>query len=107
MQSFISIQHRTANPKPYPGVFFTSPAAKKNDLVLGLGCAALFIAFWLDKGIGFVLAGFVPTPLHEITEYIPAANELGITIGIWATGLFIVTVLYKIAIGVEHEVEKC
>ncbi|MBL4903611.1 MAG: polysulfide reductase NrfD [Desulfocapsa sp.] len=84
-----------------------TPAAKKNDLVLGLGCAALFIAFWLDKGIGFVLAGFVPTPLHEITEYIPAANELGITIGIWATGLFIVTVLYKIAIGVEHEVEKC
>ena len=83
-----------------------TPAAKKNDLVLFLGCAALFIAFWLDKGIGFVLAGFVPTPLHEITEYIPTVNELGITIGVWATGFMVVTLLYKIAIGVEHEVEE-
>ncbi|MBL4903742.1 MAG: polysulfide reductase NrfD [Desulfocapsa sp.] len=84
-----------------------TPAARKNDLVLGLGCGALFLAFWLDKGIGFVLAGFVPTPMYDVVEYIPTANELGITIGVWATGLFIVTVLYKIAIGVEHEVEKC
>ena len=83
-----------------------TPAAKKNDAVLFLGCAALFISFWLDKGIGFVLAGFVPNPLHEITEYIPTANELGITIGVWATGFFVVTLLYKIAIGVEHEVES-
>lgn len=84
-----------------------TPAAKKNDFVLGLGCVALFVAFWLDKGIGFVLAGFVPNPLHEITEYVPTMNELGITIGVWATGFFVVTVLYKIAIGVEHEVEEC
>ncbi len=82
-----------------------SPLAKKDDFYLGLGCAMLFLAFWLDKGIGFVLAGFVPTPLHEIVEYVPTANELGITIGVWATGFFVVTVLYKIAIGVEHEVE--
>ena len=52
-----------------------------------------------------MLAGFVPTPLHEITEYIPTVNELGITIGVWATGFMVVTLLYKIAIGVEHEVE--
>ncbi len=81
-------------------------AAKTNDLVLFLGCSALFLAFWLDKGIGFVLAGFVPTPLHEITEYIPTVNELGITVGVWATGFMVVTLLYKIAIGVEHEVEE-
>ncbi len=85
----------------------TPLARKKNDFFLGLGCAGLFLAFWLDKGIGFVLAGFVPTPLHEITEYIPTANELGITIGVWATGFLVVTLLYKIAIGVEHEVEEC
>lgn len=83
-----------------------SPLVRKgNDFYLGLGCAMLFLAFWLDKGIGFVLAGFVPTPLHEITEYVPTVNELGITIGVWATGFMVVTLLYKIAIGVEHEVE--
>jgi len=78
---------------------------KQSDLWLGLGCASIFISFWLDKGIGFVLGGFVPTPTHEIVEYYPTFNELFITIGIWATGFFILTVLYKIALGVEHEIE--
>ncbi len=78
---------------------------KQSELWLGVGCASIFLSFWLDKGVGFVLAGFVPTPLEEIVEYYPTANELFITIGIWATGAFILTILYKIAIGVEHEVE--
>lgn len=76
-----------------------------NDLYVGLGCAALFIALWLDKGLGFVMGGLVVSPLHEIVEYMPTANEIGITLGVWATGFFLVTVLYKIAVGVEHEVE--
>lgn len=78
---------------------------KGNDFWVGAGAAAIFLSFWLDKGVGFVLAGFVPTPLEEIVEYYPTANEIFITIGIWAMGAFILTILYKIAIGVEHEVE--
>jgi len=77
----------------------------KNDIWMGLGCALIFISFWLDKGVGFVLGGFVPTPLDEIVEYYPSANEIFITIGIWAMGAFVLTVLYKIAISVEHEIE--
>lgn len=79
---------------------------KGYEMWLGLACVLLFLALWIDKGLGFVFAGFVPNPLHEITEYIPTANELGITIGVWATGFFILTVLYKIAVGVEHEIEE-
>ncbi|PIE57175.1 MAG: menaquinol oxidoreductase [Desulfobulbus propionicus] len=78
---------------------------RDNDLWLGIGCAAIFISFWLDKGIGFVLGGFVPNPLEEIVEYYPTANEILITLGIWAAGFFLLTILYKIALGVEHEVE--
>ena len=78
---------------------------KGNDLWLGIGAASIFLAFWLDKGIGFVLGGFVPTPTHEIVEYYPTINELFITLGVWATGFFILTILYKIAIDVEHEIE--
>ncbi len=78
---------------------------RDNEFTLGLGCLLIFISLWLDKGIGFVLGGFVPTPLDEIVEYSPTLNEIMITIGVWATGFFILTVLYKIAIGVEHEVE--
>ncbi len=77
-----------------------------NELLIGLGCAGIFIALWLDKGLGFVMGGLVVSPLHEINEYVPTANEIGVTLGIWATGILIVTLLYKIAIGVEHEVES-
>lgn len=76
------------------------------DLLVGVGCAMIFAALWLDKGLGFVMGGLVINPLHEIVEYYPTANEIGITLGIWATGLLLVTLLYKIAIGVEHEVES-
>lgn len=76
-----------------------------NELLIGLACAGTFIALWLDKGLGFVFGGLVVSPLHEINEYYPTANEIGISLGIWATGFLIVTLLYKIAVDVEHEVE--
>ncbi len=78
---------------------------RRNDFWLGAGAASIFISFWLDKGVGFVLGGFVPTPIEEVVEYYPTANEIFITLGIWAMGFFVLTVLYKIAIGVEHEIE--
>lgn len=88
------------------GIFAYMKITKiSNDLLIGIGCAMIFIALWLDKGLGFVLGGLVVNPLHEIVEYYPTANEIGITLGIWATGFFFLTLLYKIAVTVEHEVE--
>ena len=88
------------------GVFAYMKITKvSTDLMVGIGCAMIFIALWLDKGLGFVMGGLVVSPLHEIVEYYPTANEIGITLGIWATGFLLVTVLYKIAVSVEHEVE--
>jgi molybdopterin-containing oxidoreductase family membrane subunit len=88
------------------GLFAYMKIAKvSTDLLVGIGCAAIFISLRLDKGLGFVMGGLVVNPLHEIVEYYPTANEIGITLGIWATGCLLVTLLYKIAVGVEHEVE--
>ncbi len=75
------------------------------DGLVAAACAMIFLGLYLDKGLGFVMGGLAVNPLHEINEYIPTANEIGVTLGIWATGFFILTVLYKIAVGVEHEVE--
>ncbi len=75
-----------------------------NEILIGLACVGTFIALWLDKGLGFVMGGLAVNPLDEIVEYYPTLNELMITFGIWATGLFIVTVLYKIAIKVDAEI---
>jgi len=77
------------------------PKMRENYCTVGLLCGAIFLSLWIDKGLGLVLGGFVPSPLEYITEYYPSAGELGITLGVWATGAFILTVLYKTAISVK------
>lgn len=64
-------------------------------------CIVLFIAIWIEKGIGLVIPGFVPSPLGEIVEYTPSAVELAVTAGIWAMGMFVLTVLVKVALPIE------
>jgi molybdopterin-containing oxidoreductase family membrane subunit len=79
------------------------PATRKREDTLAIACVLLFISLWIDKGIGLVIGGFVPNPLEEITAYYPSFQEIMITLGIWATGFFILTVLYKIALTVKEE----
>jgi Ni/Fe-hydrogenase subunit HybB-like protein len=61
----------------------------------------LFVAVWIEKGLGLVIPGFVPSPLGEIVEYTPTAVELAVTAGIWALGLFVLTVLVRVALPIE------
>jgi len=77
------------------------PKMRDSYCKIGWLCAAIFLSLWIDKGLGLVLGGFVPTPLEYYTEYIPTAVELGITAAVWATGAFILTILYKVAISVK------
>lgn len=64
-------------------------------------CIVLFIAVWIEKGMGLIVPGFVPSPLGEIVEYHPTWVEVTVTAGIWAMGLFILTVLVKVALPIE------
>ncbi len=61
----------------------------------------LIVAIWIEKGMGLVFPGFIPTPLGEIVEYLPSANEWMISLGIWGVGLFIMSVLLKHAVDIE------
>ncbi len=79
------------------------PATRKREDTLAIACILLFVSLWIDKGIGLVIGGFVPNPLEQITAYHPSFQEIMITLGIWATGFFILTVLYKIALAVKEE----
>jgi len=84
-------------------VMLIVPATRKREDTLAIACVLLFIALWIDKGIGLVIGGFVPSPLEEITAYYPSFQEIMITLGVWATGFFILTVLFKIALAVKEE----
>ncbi len=61
----------------------------------------VFLSLWIDKGIGLIVAAFVPSPLGAVTEYGPTLPEAAISLGIWAVGALILTVLYKVALSVR------
>jgi molybdopterin-containing oxidoreductase family membrane subunit len=84
-------------------VLLIPPATRRREHILAVACGSVFIATWIDKGMGLVVGGFIPNPFERITEYWPTIPEVFITIGVWATGLFILTILYKIAVSVKEE----
>lgn len=79
------------------------PKTRKNEGILPFAMAAVFIAAWIDKGVGLVLAGFVPNAFGEVTQYIPTLTEVGIILGVYGIGFLILTVLYKVALAVQEE----
>jgi molybdopterin-containing oxidoreductase family membrane subunit len=74
---------------------------RRNPRWLMPACAVLFVGIWIEKGIGLVIPGFIPSPLGEIVEYTPTWVELCVTAGIWALGLFVLTVLVRVALPIE------
>jgi Ni/Fe-hydrogenase subunit HybB-like protein len=42
--------------------------------------------------------------LHQVNEYVPTIPEIGITIGVYAIGALVLTLLYKMAVSVKEEV---
>jgi Ni/Fe-hydrogenase subunit HybB-like protein len=86
-------------------VLLINPRTRRNEPLLAVACAAVFASLWIEKGLGLVVTGFIPSPLEKITEYFPTGPEVAITVGVWALGLLILTVLYKVAVGVKADVE--
>lgn len=79
------------------------PAARRKESILLLACISVIISTWIDKGFGLVVGGFIPNPFERVVEYWPTVPEICISIGVWATGFFIITVLYKITSSVKEE----
>jgi molybdopterin-containing oxidoreductase family membrane subunit len=80
------------------------PKARSNEKILFGICLAIFASIWIDKGLGMVVAGFIPTSLGDIAEYWPTIPEVIISLGIWAFGFLLITIFYKIALSVRKEI---
>ena len=76
------------------------PRITEHLVLLDIGCVLAFVGIWIEKGMGLIVPGFIPSTLHELVEYLPNRTEWMISAGIWAFGLMIYTVLLKIAIPV-------
>ena len=65
---------------------------------LDLACVLAIVGIWIEKGMGLVVPGFIPTPLGEIVEYAPSLNETLVCFGIWAFGILCYTVMLRVAV---------
>jgi Ni/Fe-hydrogenase subunit HybB-like protein len=65
---------------------------------LNLTCVLCIVGIWIEKGMGLVIPGFIPTPLGAIVEYSPSLNETLICFGIWAFGLLCYTVFLRMSV---------
>ncbi len=85
-------------------ILLINPATRKKESILTLAALGVFVSTWIDKGIGFVVGGFIPNPFEKVIEYTPTAPEIIISLGIWAFGFLMITLLFKITISVREEV---
>ncbi|HZR16759.1 MAG TPA: NrfD/PsrC family molybdoenzyme membrane anchor subunit [Verrucomicrobiae bacterium] len=65
---------------------------------LNLACVLAIVGIWIEKGMGLVVPGFIPTPLGEMVEYSPSLNETLVCLGIWAFGILCYTVFLRMSI---------
>ena len=80
-----------------------NPKTRNSETVLPIACVCVFFSLWIEKGITLVLTGFIPSPLETLTQYTPTLPEMSITLGVWALGFLILTILYKVALTVKEE----
>jgi Ni/Fe-hydrogenase subunit HybB-like protein len=79
-------------------LFFLFPKTRENFTTLNIGCILIIMGVYIEKGMGLVVPGFVPGTLGEIYEYSPTRSEILITMGIWACGALLYTLLLKFAV---------
>ncbi|MDH4317742.1 MAG: polysulfide reductase NrfD [Desulfobulbaceae bacterium] len=77
-----------------------------NPKILLPACILLFVAIWMEKGIGLIVPGLIPSPMGEVVDYLPTWVELAVTLGIFALGITVVTWLIHPALILEERYEK-
>ena len=80
------------------------PNSASISLVLELAIGPLTASAG-DGASTMVTTGFVPSPLGRVTDYVPTAPEIAISVGVYAVGCLVLTVLYKVALGIRERSE--
>ena len=74
--------------------------------LLPIALLSIIVANWIDKGMILIVAGFVPNSFERVVEYAPTTNEILVTLGVYAIGLLLITILYKVAISVREQKDQ-
>ena len=74
---------------------------RDNWKFMRVACVMAFVGIWVEKGMGLIVPGFIPTPLGDLVEYTPSKIEILVSLGIWAFGALIFTMMGKVVIAIE------
>ncbi|GMQ83304.1 MAG: polysulfide reductase NrfD [Gammaproteobacteria bacterium] len=81
-------------------VMLLIPSIRKDYGKLQIAVVLAFVGIWIEKGMGLMIPGSIPSPIGEFTEYSPTFLEIFNSIGNWAIGFIVLTILLKGAIGI-------
>ncbi|GMR07924.1 MAG: polysulfide reductase NrfD [Gammaproteobacteria bacterium] len=81
-------------------VMLLIPSIRKDYGKLKIAAVLTFVGIWIEKGMGLMIPGSIPTPIGEFTQYSPSLIEIFISLGNWAVGFIVLTILLKGAIGI-------
>jgi Ni/Fe-hydrogenase subunit HybB-like protein len=76
---------------------------RRTHQLLAVACGMVFLSTWMDKGLGLIAGGFAITPMDTVADYAPTLPEILISVGIYAGGALLLTLLYKIVLSVRAE----
>lgn len=82
-------------------VIFWIPRFYKNPIMLGTASVFCIIGVWIEKGMGLIIPGLIPSPMGNLVEYQPSTSEFLISLGIWAFGALLFTVMAKVALAIQ------
>lgn len=81
-------------------ILFLTSSQRTELWRIDVGCVMAMLGIWIEKGLGLIVPGFIPSTLHELVEYLPTLTEWRISMGVWALGMMIFTLGVKIAVAV-------
>lgn len=82
-------------------LLMVGPLRRRTSTLL-LACGLVAVGVWIEKGMGLIIPGFVPSPLGEVVEYAPTWVEIRVSFGIWALGYLIFVILARVATAIER-----
>jgi Ni/Fe-hydrogenase subunit HybB-like protein len=87
-------------------IILVNPKLRKNTNILAFGCVTVFASIWIDKGLGMVVTGFIPSTLGHVPEYWPTWTEFMIAIGVYGLGILLITLFYKMTLSVRGMIKS-
>jgi molybdopterin-containing oxidoreductase family membrane subunit len=84
-------------------ILFLIPTTRKNFITLNIGAVLIYLGVYIEKGIALLTPGFTPDVLGQIYVYRPSPAEFRISVGIFAVGFLIFTLLTKVAVAIIFE----